>query len=656
MSHFIDNNSTRVRRVVLHDYFPISLLLIINLVLGLITANHYGEGIDEENLFIYGGNSLSAYTKLINNQSVKNFGPSNLKYYGPSYLITGRIVTAILQPVFPHWTTSDIWHFVSFLTYQIGLLFLFALCRRLMGKWAAFAAVLLFASQPVLWGHSFINQKDIPFMVFFLIAIVTGIAMTETFETHQTKYKNTKDPSGIPDEVKFPELIRQDWGKAKAGIKKLFISLTLLLFTGLIIWLLGSKWLIPTLIKNSYNAGPSRFFGSLFSKFAENATNVAVGIYISKAVGTFNHYISLLMLPIALLIVFVGGTIFRSAFTRLWAEYRSVFVAGIFLGLCTSIRVLGPAAGIFIVCYYCLRTRVKIFSVLALYLFVASLVTYITWPFLWASPISRFVESVNVMANFPWEGLVLFNGVTYRASDLPRTYLPVLLSVQFTEPVVFLFFIGIIGALIKAYKQTINRPLILLVAAWFFVPFCLSIILRPNMYDNFRQFLFIVPPIFIFAGIAFDLWFAHTRNRLVANLFVVLIILPGVMWNIKLFPYQYVYYNNFVGGIRGAFRNYEMDYWMTSYREASEFLNQYAPPRSKIVVLDMRRIAKKYINRKDITSISYKDTCEADYAIVTTRNDKDLYIYPDDPVIYRVEKDHAVFTVVKQLNSCKPGT
>jgi len=128
------------------------------------------------------------------------------------------------------------------------------------------------------------------------------------------------------------------------------------------------------------------------------------------------------------------------------------------------------------------------------------------------------------------------------------------------------------------------------------------------------------------------------------------------MWNIKLFPYQYVYYNNFVGGIRGAFRNYEMDYWMTSYREASEFLNQYAPPRSKIVVLDMRRIAKKYINRKDITSISYKDTCEADYAIVTTRNDKDLYIYPDDPVIYRVEKDHAVFTVVKQLNSCKPGT
>jgi hypothetical protein len=197
--------------------------------------------------------------------------------------------------------------------------------------------------------------------------------------------------------------------------------------------------------------------------------------------------------------------------------------------------------------------------------------------------------------------------------------------------------------------------LILLVAAWFFVPFCLVIVLRPNMYDNFRQFLFIVPPTFIFAGIAFDLWFTYIRNRLVTILFVVLIILPGVFWNIKLYPYQYVYYNNFVGGIRGAFRNYEMDYWMTSYREAAEFLNQYASPGSKIVVWNTNRIANKYFYRNDLSIKSFNDTCDADYAIVPTRFGRDIYIYPDDPVIYQVEKDHAVFMVVKQLNSCKPA-
>ncbi len=654
MSHFINNNSARVRRVVFHDYFPITLLLIINLVIGLGTANHYGQGLDEEGLFEYGGSSLSAYRELINNQSVTSFGPSNLRYYGPSFLMFGRILTTTLQPIFPHWTTNDVWHFVNFLAYQIGLLFLFALCLRLMGKWAAFAAVLLFASQPVLWGHSLINQKDIPFMVFFLIAIVTGIAMTETFEARQTKFNNNKGTPGFPDEDKFLELVRQDWGKAKAIIKKLFICLTLIFIAGLIILLVGNQWLIPTLIKTSINAGPSSFLGSLFAKFAGNATNVPVDSYINKAVGIFNHYVFPSILTIAFVIIIVGGTIFRSALTRLWAEYRSVFVAGIFLGLCISIRVLGPVAGIMVVVYYWLRTRVKILSVLALYLFVAALVTYITWPFLWASPISRFVESVNVMANFPWQGPVLFNGVAYRAFDLPRSYLPVLLSVQFTEPVIFLFFIGVIGAVIKTYKQTINRPLLLLIAAWFFVPFCLVILLTPNMYDNFRQFLFIVPPIFIFTGIAFDIGFAFIRNRLVAILLVILIILPGVIWNIKLFPYQYVYYNSFIGGDGGAFRNYEVDYWETSYREAAEFLNQNAPPRSKIVVWSTNPITKKFFSRKDLSIKLKNNTCEADYAVIPSRYDEDLTIYPDDPVIYQVEKDHAVFMVVKQLNSCHP--
>jgi hypothetical protein len=656
MSHLIDNTSARIRRVVFHDYFPISILLIINLFLGLLTASQYGKGLDEDGLFTYGGSSLSAYLGVMNHQSVTDFGPSNLRYYGPSYLMLGRILTAILQPVFPHWTTIDVWHLVNFLIYQIGLLFLFALCRRLMGKWAAFAAVLLFASQPVLWGHSFINQKDIPFMVFFLIAIVTGIAMTESFETRQNKFDNKNDSPGSLDEVKFLDLVRQDWSEAKAIIKKLFMSLNLILVGGLIFWRVGSKWLIPTLITNAFNAGPSSFFGYLLSKFAQNATNVTVDIYISKATGVFNHYIFPLILVIALVIVFLGRTIFRSVFVRLWEDYRSVFVAGVFLGLCMSIRVLGPAAGIIVVVYYWLRIRVKIFPVVAMYLIVASLVAYITWPFLWASPISRFVESVTVMANFPWLGPVLYNGIAYQAFDLPRSFLPVLLTVQFTEPVVFMFFIGIIGALIKSRQQTINRPLMLLTAAWFFVPFGLVMVLRPNMYDNFRQFLFIVPPIFVFAGVAFDLWFTHIRNRLISILFVVLILLPGVFWNIKLFPYEYVYYNNFVGGTEGAFRRFELDYWMTSYREASEFLNQNAPRGSKIFVWNTNRIAKYYFTRKDLSIKTYNATCEADYAIIPTRYDKDLSLYPDDPVIFQVERDHAIFMVVKQLNSCKIAT
>ena len=48
--------------------------------------------------------------------------------------------------------------------------------------------------------------------------------------------------------------------------------------------------------------------------------------------------------------------------------------------------------------------------------------------------------------------------------------------------------------------------------------------------------------------------------------------------DVHLHPYQYIYYNSFVGGVHGAFHNYELDYWGTSYYEAAEYVNQVASP------------------------------------------------------------------------------
>jgi hypothetical protein len=72
---------------------------------------------------------------------------------------------------------ADLWHLVNFITFQIGVALFFAVCLRWMGSWAAFGATLLFSTQPVLWGHGWINPKDIPFTVFFLGAIYTGWLM-----------------------------------------------------------------------------------------------------------------------------------------------------------------------------------------------------------------------------------------------------------------------------------------------------------------------------------------------------------------------------------------------------------------------------------------------------------------------------------------------
>jgi hypothetical protein len=110
----------------------------------------------------------------------------------------------------------------------------------------------------------------------------------------------------------------------------------------------------------------------------------------------------------------------------------------------------------------------------------------------------------------------------------------------------------------------------LVLSTWAFLPVLGVILFRPTLYDNFRHFFFIVPPLFVFAGIGLQAILDRLRSPLWKTLVVTLAILPGVYGMITLHPYQYVLQPP-GWRLQGAFRQYEMDYWATSYREATEF-------------------------------------------------------------------------------------
>jgi hypothetical protein len=134
--------------------------------------------------------------------------------------------------------------------------------------------------------------------------------------------------------------------------------------------------------------------------------------------------------------------------------------------------------------------------------------------------------------------------------------------------------------------------------------------------------------------------------------------LPGIYWNIKLHPYQYIYYNTLTGGGQGAFRQYEMDYWATSYREATLYLNQAAPANAEVIVWGPEHIASNYA-RQDLRIREYqKDDLDqphpADYAIISTRHNKDLTLFPDAEQVFSVGRQGALFVVVKRFNHIDP--
>ncbi len=122
----------------------------------------------------------------------------------------------------------------------------------------------------------------------------------------------------------------------------------------------------------------------------------------------------------------------------------------------------------------------------------------------------------------------------------------------------------------------------------------------------------------------------------------------------RLHPYPYTYYNEFTGGIDGAFRRYETDYWLTCYKEAVESLGAEGLDSTPLFVHRQPAIARAYAGtqrRVESFDPDADQTTPGSLLLLTTRSNSDLAIHPDDPVILTVGREGATFCVVKRVAS-----
>jgi len=546
---------------------PIYLLLLINILIGLLVFRDYGLSWDEPLFYDYGDALGYAYSPLewlsgdfdIN----QSFGASgdDHKTRGPAYLLLAREPVYLLEAL--GLDKASAWHLVNFLFFQLGVYFLYRLASRWMSSPAALGAAALFAWQPLLWGHAFINPKDPPFLVFFLASVCLGFEMVDRLSDE-----------AITNKQKF------------------------------------SSTILPAIV----------------------------------------------------------------------------------LGITTSIRVLGPLAGSLVLVYGIWKFGKKVTGFLAPFLFygiIAVLAMVITWPFLWENPLARFIEVFGFMSDNPTQLSVLFEGQVYRAGELPRRYLPFMLATTLTEPVWPLFFFGLLAGYWKLLAQNQNLSVIAslreaipadgwkslrssldltttrnsivsltLVLLWFVILVAYVLIRKPSMYDGLRHFLFILPPIFIFTGFAFEFLLERFQriqiiqpSWLYAGLMFVLL-LPGVLGIFRLHPYEYTYYNSFIGGTDQAFRQYETDYWLTCYKEAVRQLDQ---TRAEPIDLHVHREAyiAEYYADENITVHDLRgaldDVRPGDYVLVNTRTNEDLRVFKDALPILQISRGNAVFCVIKRI-------
>jgi hypothetical protein len=205
----------------------------------------------------------------------------------------------------------------------------------------------------------------------------------------------------------------------------------------------------------------------------------------------------------------------------------------------------------------------------------------------------------------------------------------------------------------QLFTQKIKVDLILYVGLGFLIPFLGFVFLRPPLYENFRQLLFLIPAMFLIGAFSLEILFAKIQRNWLRRLIVILFVIPSLIFLVKLHPYQYIYYNSLIGGVDGAFRRFELDYWYTSYSEFTSWVNENADDGAVIVA----RVAHKLIIpqvRPDlqvvkIGSSAFEDDESYDYAILTTRWNADKY-YPQAEIIDSVEREGGILGVLKRIN------
>ncbi len=282
-------------------------------------------------------------------------------------------------------------------------------------------------------------------------------------------------------------------------------------------------------------------------------------------------------------------------------------------------------------------------------LVVSQILVAMLWPFVGRNYFNNLPLVVSLSARFPPKFSFLFMGHMADSLSYPWYYLPLWIGIT-TPLFILVFFIGSFW-LITTVK---NNPLYVLLSGAFLLNFGLYLFLHPAVYDGLRHFLFLLPLIAALAAMGFIEFCRGKFGGPVRMVAAALTLAGGLATAVQmeeLHPYEYTYFNELVGGFKGAYGNYETDYWVASMKEAVQWLRAHG-------IKDPRRTYKIYADGKPFQSQTYfspnmvfepkKEL--ADYAIIMTR--AGIKPAPEEikKVIHRVEREGAPLCFVLRLH------
>jgi hypothetical protein len=258
------------------------------------------------------------------------------------------------------------------------------------------------------------------------------------------------------------------------------------------------------------------------------------------------------------------------------------------------------------------------------------------WPWAVQAPQNIWL-AMTQFSHFAFNLDTILNGVVMKDGDVPRTYLSIYLLVRLPEVQLLALAAAAAFALARLPQLRTIRPDLrwLPVALAAIVPISYTLIGRPALYNGLRHFTFLLPVLAMLGAWGLQqCWHALCLRRLEIVLALLCALLTGtqLVTLARLHPYEYLAYNQLVGGLPGAYDRWETDYWSAPIKEAiqtilaPQVLGQHhlAPHQYTIGVCAEPLQAQVYLPPEFVIT---SDWMQADFYLSTTHMDCDSVVH-----------------------------
>ena len=325
-------------------------------------------------------------------------------------------------------------------------------------------------------------------------------------------------------------------------------------------------------------------------------------------------------------VTFAVGYMLSLLYTVRLMDYFPVFrlrhILGLIIGIALALGtrsgglVLYPMlfmyVGLFYIQYYGIREFYKfkkyadgvgrIFQVLILVIICSYFLAIILWPYALVKPLTGMFISLKQFTNYSIGLRTIFDGEQMMSNMLPWKYAPKYLCIGMPIVTVIGFFAYMIYTVIRKKEFTLISFFFLFATIF---PVFWVIYQHSNLYGGIRHLLFVMPPMVVLAARFWSEiihWMKCYWKLAGTVVFLGLLSLP-VIHMVKNHPNDYVYFNEFKGGLKSAYGDYETDYYFNSLKRSTDWFKKNIlpglPKDQKTIIVTQAVDPVAYYFRKD---------------------------------------------------------